>query len=99
MRWAWLALLMAALAGCLPAFRDEAVQRLEAPAGWTHAYKTDAAGVFVAASSARIEAVEGPNCQLRNTLAGGPNSAVSCDAPGTYLLRTNGAISAGVVRR
>jgi len=99
MRWLTLAFVMVALAGCFPALNDPAVQRILATPPWTHAYTTEARGVFVAASSARIEAVEGPNCQLRSTLVGGPNSAVSCDAPGTYLIRTSGAISAGVVRR
>lgn len=87
-----------ALAGCLPALNDPAVQRIQVTPPWTHGYTTEARGVFVAASSTRIEAVEGPNCQLRNTLVSGLNSAVSCDAPGTYKIQTTGTVSVGVVR-
>jgi hypothetical protein len=87
------------LAGCLPALNDNRAipEPVEAP--WTHGYRVEVAGVFVAASSAPIVAVDGPGCVLRSTLAGGPNSAVSCEAPGRYKLQTAGRVSAGVVVR
>lgn len=87
------------LTACFPALTDPSVVVQPAQAPWTHAFRVKVAGVFVAASSAPIVAVEGPNCQLRATLVGGPNSAVSCDAPGSYRLQTTGSVSAGVVRR
>lgn len=96
-----LALIIAilALAGCIPAWTDSRAIPEPATEPWTHAYRVEIAGVFVAASSAPIVAYSGPGCQLRDTLAGGPNSAISCQAPGRYFLRTSGAVSAGVVAR
>ncbi len=88
-----------ALAGWFPALNDPNVKREPVEAPWTHGFSVEARGVFVAASSGPIEAVEGPNCQFRDTLAAGPRSAVSCDAPGRYRLQTRGTVSAGVVLR
>lgn len=87
------------LTACLPAVIDPqlTVQPVQAP--WTHAFSTTATGVFVAASTTAIVAVEGPNCRMRNTVVGGPNSAVSCDAPGTFRLQTAGTVSATVMAR
>lgn len=91
--------LVGLLAACVPAVIDAQV-RVETPvAPWTHAFSTTTTGVFVAASSARIVAVEGPNCRLRDTVVGGPQSAVSCDAPGSYRLQTLGTVSATVMAR
>jgi hypothetical protein len=87
------------LAGCVPAWVDNRVA-VEAPtAPYTHAYSTTATGVFVAASSRAIVAFTGPGCALRSTLAGGPDSALVCEAPGRYQLQTTGVVNAGVVVR
>lgn len=94
-----LSLMVLALAGCLPAFNDSNVKREAVEAPWTHGFSVEVRGVFVAASSGPIEAVEGPNCQFRDTVAAGPRSAVSCDAPGRYKLQTKGTVSVGVVLR
>ncbi len=91
--------LLGALAACIPAVIDAQV-RVETPvAPWTHAFSTTTTGVFVAASTTAIVAVEGPNCRMRNTVVGGPNSAVSCDAPGTFRLQTVGTVSTTVMAR
>lgn len=87
------------LAACLPAFRDDAVKTYTASPPFTHGFYTEAVGVFVASSTARISAFEGPNCALRPTRLNGPDTALVCDAPGRYALQTTGTISAGVVRR
>jgi hypothetical protein len=92
------ALLALALAGCFPAFTDNAVVVETPVAPWTHAYSTAVSGVFVASSSAPITAFEGPGCELRDTRVNGPRTALVCNAPGSYRLQTRGSVSTGVVR-
>lgn len=90
--------LLVILAACVPVVVDVAVVQEPAQAPWTHVFRVDTAGVFVAASSARILAVDGPGCQLRATAIGGVDSAVSCNAPGRFKIQTAGSVSAGLVR-